>query len=97
MSGYVKNSLFVEAIDVFRAMVVISGLQPNAITISSILPAFGNVGLIRIGKSVHSFWIRHGFGTNVFVETAMVGMYLKFGCISVARQLFDNMSERNTV
>ncbi|XP_028102030.1 pentatricopeptide repeat-containing protein At3g12770-like isoform X1 [Camellia sinensis] len=97
ISGYVKNSLFVEAIDVFRAMVVISGLQPNAITISSILPAFGNVGLIQIGKSVHSFWIRHGFGTNVFVETAMVGMYSKFGRISVARQLFDNMSERNTV
>ncbi|RVW49768.1 Pentatricopeptide repeat-containing protein DOT4, chloroplastic [Vitis vinifera] len=71
--------------------------KPNAVTISSVLPAFANLGLIRIAKSVHCFWVRGGFEGNVFVETALVDMYSKFGCMGVARQLFESMSERNVV
>ncbi|KAL6963936.1 hypothetical protein U1Q18_034943 [Sarracenia purpurea var. burkii] len=96
ISGYAKNHLFAEAIEVFRQMIT-NGLLPNEITISSILPAFGKLGLTQIGKSVHSFWIRRGSGSNIFVETALVCMYSKFGWIDIARQLFDSMSERNGV
>ncbi|XAR59494.1 hypothetical protein NMG60_11015349 [Bertholletia excelsa] len=97
ISGYVKNDLLSDAIALFRDMITIGRLQPNEVTISSILPAFGNLGLIKIGKSVHCFWIRQDFGTNLTVETALVGMYSKFGCIHVARQLFDSMLRRNAV
>lgn len=55
-------------------------------------------GLIRIAKSVHYFfWARSGFEGNVFVETPLVDMYSKFGCMGVVRQLFESMSERNVV
>ncbi|XP_057494665.1 pentatricopeptide repeat-containing protein At3g12770-like [Actinidia eriantha] len=96
ISGYAKNYLFVEAIGVFSEMVA-SGLLPNDITISSIVPAFGKLGLTQIGKSIHSFWIRRGYGSNVIVETAIVGMYSRFGHVGVARKVFDNMPERNDV
>lgn len=96
VSTYAKNDLFFEAIDVFREMIT-SGVPPNAVTISSILPAFGKLGLEQLGKSVHCFWMSCGSGTNVFVETALVDMYCKFGSIRFARQLFDGMSERNAV
>ncbi|RVW61317.1 Pentatricopeptide repeat-containing protein, chloroplastic [Vitis vinifera] len=96
ISGLAKNDCFVEAIDVFREMIM-GNFKPNAVTISSVLPAFANLGLIRIAKSVHCFWVRGGFEGNVFVETALVDMYSKFGCMGVARQLFESMSERNVV
>ncbi|KMT08579.1 hypothetical protein BVRB_6g138580 isoform B [Beta vulgaris subsp. vulgaris] len=41
-----------------------SGLLPNEVTISSILPAFSNLGLNLMGRSVHCVWIRCGFGNN---------------------------------
>ncbi|KAH7832857.1 hypothetical protein Vadar_000733 [Vaccinium darrowii] len=96
ISGYAKNHLFMDAINVFNKMVTY-GFLPNEITISSILPAFGNLGLTQIGKSVHCFWVRCGNGANVFVETALVGMYSKLGYAGVARRVFDSMSERNIV
>lgn len=96
ISGFAKNDLFTEAVEAFHGM-ILSGMNPNAITISSIIPAFGKLGLTQIGKSVHCYWIRQCNEKNVYVETALVDMYSKFGCISIARYLFDNMSERNLV
>ncbi|XP_057965085.1 pentatricopeptide repeat-containing protein At3g57430, chloroplastic-like [Malania oleifera] len=96
VSGYAKNDLFMEAVDVFRE-VILSGIKPNAVAITSLLPALANLGLARMGKSVHCFWIRCLFGASVFVETSLVGMYSKFGCMDIAQHLFDRMSQRNTV
>ncbi|CAM8901353.1 unnamed protein product [Rhodiola kirilowii] len=96
ISGYVKVGCFIQSVDLFRDMVM-SGLKPNAVTISSVVPAFGNLGLSLIGKSVHCYWIRVGFESNVFVETALVDMYGKLGLVDVARKVFDEMAERNVV
>nr|GMD00112.1 pentatricopeptide repeat-containing protein At3g57430, chloroplastic [Ipomoea batatas] len=96
ISGFVKNGHFVEATEAFLEMIVY-GLRPNEITISSILPAFGELGLTLTGKSVHCYWIRQNFGKNVYVETALVDMYSKMGRPISARHIFDNMSERNSV
>ncbi|KMT00539.1 hypothetical protein BVRB_9g218370 [Beta vulgaris subsp. vulgaris] len=96
ISGFTKRKLFYEAVELFGEMVR-SGLLPNEVTMSSILPAFANLGLNLMGKSVHCFWIRCGFGHNVVVETSLVDMYSGFGCMSVAQNLFDEMPVRNLV
>ena len=41
--------------------------------------------------------VKSGFQADVFVETALVDMYAKCGCIGTARYIFDKMSERNVV
>ncbi|KAF8405122.1 hypothetical protein HHK36_010020 [Tetracentron sinense] len=96
ISGSTKNDLFMEAFNVFCEMKM-SGFLPNEVTIASILPAFANLGLIWIGRSIHCFWIRGDFEFNVYVETSLVDMYSKFGRMSVAQKLFDKMPERNVV
>ncbi|KAH6819667.1 hypothetical protein C2S51_003270 [Perilla frutescens var. frutescens] len=96
LSGLTKNGRFLEAVDVFYEMVVLE-IRPNEITISSVLPAFGKLGRVLLGKSVHCYWIRSNFSDNVFVETGLVDMYSKFGCMKIARNVFDNMSVRNVV
>ncbi|KAL3515235.1 hypothetical protein ACH5RR_022137 [Cinchona calisaya] len=76
---------------------ILSDIWPNEVTISSVIPAFGKLGLTQMGKSVHCYWIKQGIKGNVFVETALVDMYWKFGCINIARYMFDNMSQKNLV
>lgn len=96
VSGLTKNGRFLEAIQVFYEMMV-QEIRPNEITIASVLPAFGKLGIPLLGKSIHCYWVRHNSGDNVFVETGLVDMYSKFGCIRIARNLFDGMSMRNIV
>ncbi|KAF5195140.1 Pentatricopeptide repeat-containing protein [Thalictrum thalictroides] len=74
-----------------------NGFVPNVVTVASVLPAFANLGLVQIGKCVHCFLIRSGMEVNIFVETALVDMYAKFGLLSIARKLFDRMPKRNIV
>ncbi|KAA8524371.1 hypothetical protein F0562_010794 [Nyssa sinensis] len=76
---------------------ITSGILPNSVTIASTLLVFYNFGMILMGKSVHYFWIRHGFEANVYMEITLVGLYSKFGCVGVTQRLFDDMSERNVV
>ncbi|XP_021738505.1 putative pentatricopeptide repeat-containing protein At3g01580 [Chenopodium quinoa] len=96
ISGFTKRGFFDEGVELFGKMVG-SGLMPNEVTISSILPAFANLGLDLMGKSVHCFWVRRGFEHNVVVETSLIDMYCRFGRMSIARNLFDEMPVRNVV
>ncbi|KAK2978380.1 hypothetical protein RJ640_016482 [Escallonia rubra] len=96
ISGLTKIDGFFEAIGLFREMMK-SGLLPNAVTIASVVPAFAKLALTSMGKSVHGFWVRRNFENNVFVGTALLDMYSRFGCIAVARKVFDKMPDRNVV
>ncbi|XP_060194509.1 pentatricopeptide repeat-containing protein At1g11290, chloroplastic-like isoform X1 [Lycium barbarum] len=96
INGFTKNGLFLEAIETFRQMVN-CGLMPNAITISSILPAIGKLRLTLIGKSLHCYCVKQMYQYNVFVQSALVHMYSKLGCPIDARYVFDSMSESNVV
>lgn len=49
------------------------------------------------GVQLHSSVIKMGFCSNVFISTALVCMYCKCGVILSARQLFDEVPERNVV
>ncbi|KAK3002789.1 hypothetical protein RJ639_018347 [Escallonia herrerae] len=96
ISGLTKIDGFFEAIGLFREMMK-SGLLPNAVTIASVVPAFAKLALTSMGKSVHGFWVRRNFESNVFVGTALLDMYSRFGCIAVARKVFDKMPDKNVV
>lgn len=96
INGFAKNGLFLEAIELFGKMVN-CGLMPNAITVSSILPAIGKLRLNLIGKSLHCYWVKQEYQCNVFVQSALVHMYSKLGYPIAARYVFDSMPERNVV
>ncbi|CAN4083643.1 unnamed protein product [Withania somnifera] len=96
INGFTKNGFFLEAIEAF-GNVVNCGLMPNAMTISSILPAIRKLRLTMIGKSLHCYWIKQEYGCNVYVRSALVHMYSKLGSFIAAKYVFDNMSERNVV
>ncbi|KAJ4966506.1 hypothetical protein NE237_018355 [Protea cynaroides] len=96
ISAFTKYDLHMEAFEVFCEMKT-SGSLPNAVTITSVLPAIANLGLIQIGKALHCFLLRCRLDVNVFVETSLIYMYSRFGCINAAQRLFDRMPNKNVV
>ncbi|PON70201.1 Tetratricopeptide-like helical domain containing protein [Trema orientale] len=49
------------------------------------------------GQEIHGHAVKAGFCSNLYVLTALVDMYAKFGRMGCARMLFDGMNERNQV
>ncbi|XP_074585276.1 pentatricopeptide repeat-containing protein At3g22150, chloroplastic [Curcuma longa] len=98
IAGYTQNGQSEEALAVFRNMLQESQI-PNAVPLTSILPACSPVGVggILAGKEMHGFAIRYCLDDNVFVATALIDMYSRCGEICSAERIFDGMGNKNTV
>lgn len=96
IAGYENNLYFNKAFELFSQMQV-AGLKPDSFTIVSVLQACSHSGSIRNGKGIHGHIIKSEFASNGFVESALVKMYAKCGSVEVARQLFDQMFQRDLI
>ncbi|OIT06312.1 PREDICTED: pentatricopeptide repeat-containing protein At1g20230 [Nicotiana attenuata] len=85
-----------EALEIFREM-QLAKVMPNSVTISSLLPACGNIAALVHGKATHCFSLRNCFPDDVYVGSALIDMYANCGRIQVARLVFDRMPVRNLV
>ncbi|XP_061368224.1 pentatricopeptide repeat-containing protein At1g74600, chloroplastic [Gastrolobium bilobum] len=95
ISAAVKNGETWVALNLFRQMCCAS-LTPNSFTFPSILTACCVLKEKQIGEGVHGMAIKCG-ATDVFVETAIVDLYAKFGCMSEAFRQFSQMQVHNVV
>ncbi|XP_077234601.1 tetratricopeptide repeat (TPR)-like superfamily protein [Tasmannia lanceolata] len=73
------------------------GVSPNRFTLAPVLKLCLHSGLIYTSEAVHNFAVKIGLEWDVFVSGALVNIYCKFGRVENARQLFDEMSERDIV
>ena len=51
----------------------------------------------REGLEVHGVVVKNGFCLDLYVATALVDMYVKFGVLGSAEKVFDEMPERSVV
>lgn len=92
VSAYVRSGRFREAVDCFSQFLLTSGLRPDFYTFPPVLKACGN---LNAGKKIHCWLIKLGLEWDVFVAASLIHMYSRFGFISVARKLFDEMPFRD--
>ncbi|XP_019053823.1 PREDICTED: putative pentatricopeptide repeat-containing protein At3g49142 [Nelumbo nucifera] len=93
---YVNNSMPAEAVELFSQMER-SGMEPDAVTIASVLPACGDLSALGQGRRIHDYVVRKRLTPNLFLENALVDMYAKCGCLQDAREVFDGMQGRDVV
>ncbi|KAK2967768.1 hypothetical protein RJ640_029664 [Escallonia rubra] len=74
-----------------------NGFRADNFVIPNVLKACAALNLIEFGKGVHGYGLKMGFGECVFVASSLVDMYGKCGGLESARQVFDDMPERNVV
>eukprot|EP01018_Ginkgo_biloba_P014934 Gb_01648 [translate_table: standard] len=96
IAGYARCGNGNEVIKLFRQMRQ-EGVKPDRITFASVMGVCCNRLSVEQGKQVHAHVIRIGFESNVFVGSVLVDMYAKGTSTDDARQVFNNLSERNVV
>ncbi|KAF3665467.1 putative folate-biopterin transporter 8, chloroplastic-like [Capsicum annuum] len=89
INGYVLNGDFDEALVLFRQMQV-EGVEPNKVSLISILPACCSFDRLKGGKQIHAFSTRRGLNHEVSLCNALIDMYSKSGSLSCARRVFEH-------
>lgn len=113
ITGYVVCGYYEDALRLVQQMQVVGreneikedneddlgrcNLKPNSITLMTVLPGCAALSTLEKGKEIHAFVIRHFLATDVAIGSALVDMYAKCGCISLARKVFDGMPTRNVI
>ncbi|CAM8952807.1 unnamed protein product [Rhodiola kirilowii] len=97
IAGYAQNEKYEDALGLFRSMQQTSGLEPNDVTLVSVLSACSHLGALDLGRWVDEFISRNKMGLSLFVGNALADMYAKCGCISEARRIFDKMVHKDVI
>ncbi|CAN6445233.1 unnamed protein product [Victoria cruziana] len=96
ISGYVLNGLNHDALMMFRILLQ-SNMRPNSVTLASILPACASLAALKVGKELHAYILKNAQSNICFVASALVDMYGKCGRLDVGLNVFEKLSERDTV
>lgn len=96
IDGYVKCGDPKEAVRVFEKMED-ENVKLNEVTVVSILAACADLGLLDLGVRIHGDLTRLGYSENVRILNTLIDMYIKCGCLEVARTVFDAMEDCRTV
>ncbi|KAK9677441.1 hypothetical protein RND81_11G143200 [Saponaria officinalis] len=93
IGNYVENNEPLHALLMFKDMEV----DPDGLTMATVLKVCGNLGDVDIGRSLHASLISRGHYREVFVSNSTIDMYSRCNDPSSALQVFYEMSVKNTV
>ncbi|MFS8014994.1 putative tetratricopeptide-like helical domain superfamily [Helianthus anomalus] len=96
IDGFVKKGCYEHALEWFQAMQA-DGVEPDYVTIVSVVSACANLGALKLGLWVHRVVLDGGMKDNVRVNNSLIDMYSRCGCVEFAVQVFHSMSKRNLV
>ncbi|XXG83408.1 hypothetical protein AAC387_Pa10g1169 [Persea americana] len=96
ISGYTQIGCYSDALEVFHQM-QIAGLEPDEISVVSVLPACAHLGALELGKWIHVYVDKNELLSRVCICNALIEMYAKCGCVDGARRLFDWMHKRDVI
>ncbi|KAL8036918.1 hypothetical protein ABFX02_11G007800 [Erythranthe guttata] len=90
IGGYARVGMVNEALELFREMQK-GGVEPDEVTMVSVISACAMSGALDLGKWLHMFIDKKGIKNDLEVSTALVNMYAKCGCIEKAYEVFHSM------
>ncbi|XP_010244051.1 PREDICTED: pentatricopeptide repeat-containing protein At3g12770-like [Nelumbo nucifera] len=96
ISSYVQNSLYNEALSIFKGFLKM-GLRPDHFTFPSAFKACAGTGDFYSGRKLHALVIRVGLEDHVIVRSSILDLYVKCGNLMDAQRLFVNMCQRDVV
>ena len=97
LSGYTHVDQSEETSFLFQEM-LLSGVEPNYVTIASILPLCARVANLQHGKEFHCYITRcKVFEDHLLLWNALVDIYARSGKVLAAKHVFDLMRKRDEV
>lgn len=93
ISGYAQNELPDMALELFHGMVV-SGVEPNEITMVSVFSAIAALGKLLEGRWAHEHVCNKAIPLNDNLSAAIIDMYAKCGSINTALDVFHQIRDK---
>ncbi|KAF2298895.1 hypothetical protein GH714_028957 [Hevea brasiliensis] len=97
VSGYTRNELYCEAINVFVELTSDTEFEPDNFTFPCVIKACAGLLDAGLGEVIHGMVIKMALVLDVFVGNALIAMYGKCGLVDEAVKVFDYMPVRNLV
>ncbi|OEL19233.1 Pentatricopeptide repeat-containing protein [Dichanthelium oligosanthes] len=92
ISGYSKNGLANEAVQLFKQMrKVARSMIPDSVTLRSVILACAQLGSVELAEWMEDYVQGSEYRDDVLVNTALIDMYSKAGSIARAHTVFERM------
>ncbi|KAL6212751.1 hypothetical protein ACLB2K_017969 [Fragaria x ananassa] len=92
IAGFSQSKLYASTVGVFQKMHS-QGFEPDGSSISSVLPAIGELEDLDIGVQIHGHVIKRGLKSDKCVVSALVDMYGKCACTLDMSRVVGEMDE----
>lgn len=93
IAGYAQSEQPNMALELFHQMVA-CGIQPNEITMVSVLSAIATLGTLKEGRWAHEYVCNNSIPLNDNLSAAIIDMYAKCGSIDSALRVFYQIREK---
>ncbi|KAF6175031.1 hypothetical protein GIB67_039579 [Kingdonia uniflora] len=96
--SYSRNKMYDEALSIIREMFLLQ-VRPNEIAMINMVNLFADIASLEMARLVHCYAIKNSdIGSmDVRITTSLIDMYAKCGDITLARRLFDELSQKSIV
>ncbi|KAL0542816.1 hypothetical protein IC582_017894 [Cucumis melo] len=91
-----KFGFSIDAVLFYRHM-LFSGAPPSNYTFTSVIKACADLSALRLGKEIHSHVMVCGYGSDMYVQAALIALYAKASDMKVAKKVFDAMPQRTII
>lgn len=97
IKGFLLNEKAVEAFRLVHDMQLVAIIQPDMVTIVTVVPYCAELKLLGEGKAAHGFIIRREMASETSVINSLINMYSKCNKMKEAVFLFLNMPKKDLV
>ncbi|KAL1332795.1 hypothetical protein HN51_061572 [Arachis hypogaea] len=96
ITGYAQNGDFEGALNLYCNMQM-DGVDPNELTMVSVLKSCSSLAALDQGKQMHARIIKYGFKLEVPIGSALSAMYAKCGSLDDGYRIFWRMPNRDVI
>ncbi|GJM93748.1 hypothetical protein PR202_ga10333 [Eleusine coracana subsp. coracana] len=94
--GFVQGHQYIVAFDLFKEM-EIARVVANEMTLVSLLSACSQLGALDKGRMLHSYIQEKNVRKDVCLESALVDIYAKCGCVDMAAEIVTKMQHKQAL
>lgn len=96
LAGFCQNGEGLQALKLFRGMLE-RGLELSEFSLTSIVNACALLSDVEIGKQIHGFVTKFGYGSNPWIEAALLDMCTRCGRLDDAEKMFRRWSYKQDI
>ncbi|XP_004147828.2 pentatricopeptide repeat-containing protein At1g14470, partial [Cucumis sativus] len=97
IAGYAQNGESAMSIELFKEMISCMDIQPDEVTIASVLSACGHIGALKLSYWVLDIVREKNIKLGISGFNSLIFMYSKCGSVADAHRIFQTMGTRDVV